>query len=347
MARWIQILESRGGRVLPEVLLLGGLALFALALVVKAGRYDRSLFAGLGPSGKKSKEEKKKPGPWDPAPLLSLVPARIPGVGWPRAGEIEVFPHDRIADKIDGAIAEYDRFGVKGLVCASYQDPSRKRRGVDLYIYEMGSRPDALGILGSQCPGEVKVLDLGEGGWQDRTSAFFRAGPLCVQCLGTEEGEIVEKAALALARAVASRVPAPRGAAKDLAPLSLLPRKGRLPGSEGYFRSDAFDGDYPFLHHVFKADYGEGPVTLFVMKEERRGEAVEAWKAWKKALDGGVKKTKVESVPGAFLGEAAGAWEGGFVRKGFLFGVIGAVDPKEAELWLRNLGGKAEEASGG
>ena len=218
---------------------------------------------------------------------------------------------------------------------------------MDLYIYEMGSRPDALGILGSQCPGDVKVLDLGEGGWQDRTSFFFRAGALCVQCLGTEEGEIVEKAALALARAVASRAPVPEGGEKDLAPLSLLPVRGRLPGSEGYFRSDAFDGDYPFLRNVFKADYGEGPVTLFVMKEKRPGGAVEAWKAWKKALDGGLKKAGIESVPGAFLGEAAGAWEGGFTRGGLLFGVIGAADPKEAEHWLRKLEEKAKEASGG
>ncbi len=343
MAGWIQ----DRGRVLPGVLLLGGLALFALALVVKAGRYDSSLFFGLGPSGKKGSGKKGGPYGWDPAALLPLVPPRIPGVGWPRTGEIEIFPHDKIADKIDGAIAEYDRFGVKGLVCASYQDPSRKRRGVDLYIYEMGSRPDALGILGSQCPGDVKVLDLGEAGWQDRTSVFFRTGSLCIQCLGTEEGKEVEKAALALARAVARRAPAPGGTGKDLAPLSLLPRKGRLPGSEGFFRSDPFDGEYPFLRNVFKADYGEGPVTLFVMKEEREGGAEKAWKAWRKALGGGVKKGEPGLVPGAFLGEAAGAWEGGFVRKGYLFGVIGAEDPKEAARRLRELDRKAKEAEGG
>ncbi len=336
-----------GGKALPGVLLSIGLILLALGLVWKAGCYDKSLFAGTGLSKGKSGSGGPPGGAWNPAPLVSLVPPSIPGPGWPRVGEVEVFPHDKIADKIDGAVAEYDKFGVKGLVCASYQDPGEKRRGVDLYIYQMGSRPDALGILGSLCPPGVEVVHLGEGGWRDGTSVFFRAGDLCVQALGTREGKAVEEAALALARAVAAGAPLPPGAEKELAPLALLPGKGRIPGSEGYFRKDAFDGAYPFLRNVFKADYGDGPVTLVVSRETEPGGASRALRAWKEALAGSGTVRVLEDPPGAVLGESADGFEGGFQRGGYLLGVIGAADEKEARRWLKVLEGRLEEARRG
>ena len=339
-------LSSPRGRSPWGILLLACLCLTALALWAKGRSWDPSLFAGLEPSeGGASRSPGEKAG-WDPAPLAALVPRRIPGTGWPRTGEIEVFPHDRIADKIDGAVAEYDLFGVKGLVCASYQDPERKRRGVDLYIYEMGSRPDALGILASQCPPGVEILPLGEGGWRDKTSVYFRVGSLCVQALGTEPGKAVEEAALALARAVAEKAPVPPGADRELAPLRLLPRQGRLAGTEGYSRGDPFGEGYPFLKNVFKADYGDTPVTLLVMKEEKEGGAAAALEAWRKVLEEEGSLRRVDGIPGAVLGERAGAWEGGVVRKGRLLGVVGADSFQDAAAWLEKLEKRAREVLG-
>ncbi len=299
-------------------LLLVLLALFLGAVFLKSFHYEDGYFRP-GEIGKQagSRFAGKK-----------LVPEVIPGLGWKRKGDIEVFPRERIADKIDGAVVDYERYGVKELVFASYSGPGNKNKSVDLYIFRMGSVRDAFGILSFLKPLKYEKLEIGDEAWRDGASVFFRIGPFCVQSIGSSQGREMEEAAVSLARE-AARKAGKIEKGNDLFPLEFLPDNGRLAGTEGYFRENAFE--YPFLSNVFKADYGDEPASGFVMEARDFEGARRTVEEWKKRFSPGEIEGSMDGVEDSFLGRTESGFEGGGSIGRWVFGVIG-FDNKEKAL---------------
>jgi len=248
--RTVSPIETSIGISLIAILVLVGIAIGLLAFL-RGPYYERALTERASAEAPPAAAAQAPGGGADP------LPAEIPGIGWARS-EIERYTADTLFQKIDGRDQAYLNFDVVGLRFASYRNPAAEAQLVDLYIYDMGKPLCAVGVFGSERSGSETLIEIGDAGYQDESSVFFRKGRHYVQTMGSLPDPAVAAAARALAIAAASSLPV-----EPAAPYDFLPADGKIPGSEGYVLRNAFGIDD--LNHVFLARYGDAnrPATAF------------------------------------------------------------------------------------
>ena len=254
---------------------------------------------------------------------------------------MEIYPEDRLYEKIDGADERYKLFGTDRLLFASYVSESNPEQRIDVYCYRMKTPLAALGIFGRERPPSVTLdPDLGDAGYMVESMIAFRKGRYYVQVNGydAEARDPCRK----LASFILARIPA------ETAPetaFNFLPREDRIPGSERFEPKDAVLGT-DFLRNVFSAEYGSAeagtlnqPVTLFAVNCGSAEAAQRAADDYLRHLSRQGKLLQTETIEGveATLMDLDGLFEG-FCAQGEVFaGVAEAPDQLTLRKYLAAL----------
>ncbi len=301
------------------IALLAALAGFLILLAVLDKHYDFEAVMHAPPAPAEGADAPAGAGP----AAEEMLPAAFEALGWTRDGDIEVYPEDRLFEKIDGADERYKLYGNRRLLCGSYTGGDDGRGRLDVFLYEMRTPLAALGIFGRERSVGAAVVDgLGDAAYAVHGAAFFRKGAWYVQVKGFDEDAAA--ASEPIARAIAAALPS--GEAPDPA-FALLPAEERVRGSERYEPKDSVLGT-DFLTQVFSADYGTGgkAVTLFLARCGKEAEARRAAYAEYLKRQGKVIEEGVLEGASVTLMDLDGSYDGFFAEGEILAGVAGAAD---------------------
>jgi len=184
------------------------------------------------------------------------IPVQFPRSGLRLADTVQGYTAENLYEKIDGHDGAFLRFGFQSLTFVSYADSAG--RSVDVYLYRLDRRENALGVYASERSDERENIAILDAGYRSGGAVFFYRGPYYVQIIPAESvatdvtGEIVD----ALCRMISAPT-------EPLAPLALFPEEASVPNSDGYFPDKAFGTD--FVGNVFTRQYhlGNAVVTAF------------------------------------------------------------------------------------
>ena len=324
---------------------LGALLLLVLvgvgvAVYVKGGLYDESLFAldvGLLAEGEvlptvtyASDSERAA------APVASdgFLPVAAPD-GWQAMGAVERFTPDNLYVKINGRAEQYLDFDVEGMETMTLVHADDASRFLDIYIYDMGSQRNALGIFVSErSPGDAAPF--GTDGYGIGPSLFFRKGQFYTQLLGSDASEETRAALEEIAGLLDAAQPDEE--AEESWADAAFPADGLVADSRGYLSEDVFG--LSFLSDVYTVDYeSEGVVvTCFLTKRDLREQAAELWMSYRAYIDefGTRRAVAWEDIP-VVAGDFGGFYDIAFSKNGYFGGVTNATDFDAAELFARAL----------
>jgi hypothetical protein len=235
---------------------------------------------------------------------------------------VERFRADSLYVKIDGRAEQYLAYDVVGLEAMTLVDARQPGRLVEVFVYDMGGPANAFGVFSvERSPGTSVAL--GREGYRSRSSVFFYKGRYYAQVLPSEEGEEMERAATAVAEAVARRMEDREG---PLWGLTAFPATGLSPNSAQYLKRDALSLD--FLTDVYTARYtGEGgEVTAFLTRRGSPQEAREVYGRYVAYLRKYGRVVAQGSAEGGAVaeGEIGGFYEAAFAKGAVFGGVTGA-----------------------
>ncbi len=159
----------------------------------------------------------------------------FPGIaGWKKAGKVSVYDADSLWEHIDGAAELFIDYGVQ--TCRTADLSSDDITVIDgltatVELYDMGTPLNAFGIFtlessgrGESFPGAVEAVI------SPPYQALLLKGPVYVK-VNTLDGGLTQDNGRSLLTALARALP---GSADYPAELELLPRSGRIAGTEGY-----------------------------------------------------------------------------------------------------------------
>ena len=123
---------------------------------------------------------------------------------WRAPTRAEHFSKDTLYVKIDGRAEAYLEFDVVGLTFGTYIFAGDAARTVDVYWYDMGTPPNALGMYESEEAPRATPVAIGHRAYQVGGAVFFCKGSSYVQVLPSrlDDGQI----SLQIAEHLAQRI---------------------------------------------------------------------------------------------------------------------------------------------
>ncbi|MEZ5063393.1 MAG: DUF6599 family protein [bacterium] len=178
------------------------------------------------------------------------LPEDLAGEGW-REGPVSTFGWDNLYVKIDGREDYYKTFGFRQLWFVSIAREDDPATTVDLELYDLGTKENALGAYAGERPEGIVAEPFPGGlGHLDRNALLCTRGPLYLRAIGSEESPEV--------RAQLERVRDAFGAgAESAGPETDLPRPyalfteglGVAAGDVAYTAENAFS--FGFAQEVY------------------------------------------------------------------------------------------------
>lgn len=184
----------------------------------------------------------------DYASIRLALPVHLPRANFTLTDTIQIYSGDNLYKKIDGHDAAFLRFGFVALAFASYR--GTVDAFLDVYVYRMNRRENALGIFANERSDDREQLELIDAGYQSGGGLFFYRGPWYVQIIPSTNDPKTAVAVDEMLDSLMATIPAPEA---PLPQLAWFPAGGRVPLGEGYLPDDAFGTD--FLGDVFTAEY--------------------------------------------------------------------------------------------
>ncbi|MCC7492617.1 MAG: hypothetical protein IT204_09735 [Fimbriimonadaceae bacterium] len=235
------------------------------------GAYDPSLFAGpaaTAPAGSSPVEAGADPGEDQggapapagggddhggsaavpasgPAPGAQALPVAAPA-GW-TAGAVETFDPVTLSNKIDGRAEAYLAYGFQRLETVSLKQGEET---CDLFVFDMATPLQCFGMFGSERSGGEPTVSIGEDSYRSGASLYFRQQQYYVQVVGTSEADAAAAARLAVAQAIAAKLPSGRS---EFVGVGWFPPQNLKSGGIGYVIKGALG--QPWLGDVWTARY--------------------------------------------------------------------------------------------
>ncbi len=222
----------------------------------------------------------------------SATAALLPEVeGFTPLAPVESYNPDNLSDKIDGKAELYLPAGFKEMSCRSFGLPAAGGAHVDVYLYDMGSAPNAYAVFsGQRRPGSPNI-SLTANAYATANALFFTQGRFYVEIVADRASETLQSQLSNYANALLAKLPAEGGKATDEA--ALFPKEGLAPDTVRLSAADAFGLEG--FNNVLTGEYRlkSGTATAFIA---RRGTPEQARADAKRYLDflaaNGYKKTQ-------------------------------------------------------
>jgi hypothetical protein len=275
-------------------------------------------------------------GPISGAPLFP-IPA-----GWSVLSPAENFDRETLSDKIDGKAELYLSAGFIRLDCQRFALQDRPEAWLEVFIYDMGSAPNAFAVFSAQRRADVTPLDIGDFSYRAGNALYIAHGHYYLELIASVDDERLAAALKELAESFIRSRPV---AAAAISERSLFPPKDLLAESIGLIAADAFG--VAGLDRVFTATYRRqsAELTAFLSRRADAQAAAEQVRSYTKFLTsyGGELVAEDEPVPGAAVVAIMDAYMIVFAQGPFFAGVHEAADKNLALELARELAAALNE----
>ena len=227
----------------------------------------------------------------------SATAALLPEVaGFTPLAPMESFGPENLSDKIDGKAELYLPAGFKAMSCRSFSLGAAGGAHVEVFLYDMGSPPNAYAVFsGQRRPGSPSI-PLTANAYATANALFFTQGRFYVEIVADRASETLKSSLEAYAAALLAKLPSQ---GETPGPAALFPKEGLEPDSVRLNAADAFGLEG--LNNVLTGEYSlkSGKATGFVA---RRDTPEQAQAEAKRYLDflaaNGYKKIETPGPPG-------------------------------------------------
>jgi hypothetical protein len=192
----------------------------------------------------------------------SATAALIPEVtGFTPLAPIESYGPENLSDKIDGKAELYLPAGFKEMSCRSFELGAAGKAHMDVYLYDMGSPPNAFAVFsGQRRPGSPSI-PLTANAYATANALFFTQGRFYVEIVADRASEALHRSLEDYATALLAKLPS-QGETKNAA--ALFPKEGLALDTVRLCATDTFclEG----LNNVLTGEYSlkSGKATGFI-----------------------------------------------------------------------------------
>ena len=246
--------------------ILALLGLIAVWLLVAQSRFNPAVIVAM-----RAPELKGRPqaaAGQAQAATAALIP-EVPG--FTPLTPIESYGPDNLSDKIDGKAELYLSANFKEMSCRSFGLGAGGETHVDVYLYDMGSAPNAYAVFtGQRRPGSPNS-SLTTNAYTTANALFFTQGRFYVEIVADRAAETLQKSLETYATALLAKLPT-QGATKNQA--ELLPKEGLALDSVRLSATDTFGLEG--LNNVFTGEYSlkDGKATAFMAQRDTPKQAL-------------------------------------------------------------------------
>jgi hypothetical protein len=236
--------------------ILAVLGLIAVGLLIQQSRFNPAVIVAM-----RAPELKGRPQAGAGAALAATA-ALIPEVeGFTPLVPAQSFGPETLSDKIDGKAELYLASGFKEMSCRSFSLGGSGGAHVEVFVYDMGSAPNAYAVFSGQRRSGSPSLALTANAYAAANALFFTQGKFYVEIVADRAGETMQKSLQAYATALLAKLPA-EGKAKDQA--ALFPKEGLARDTVRLCSADAFGCEG--LNNMLTGEYSlkAGKATAFV-----------------------------------------------------------------------------------
>jgi hypothetical protein len=193
-----------------------------------------------------------------PSAMAAFLP-EVPGFN-PLAA-VESYGPDNLSDKIDGKAELYLPAGFKEMSCRSFGLAAQGEAHVEVFLYDMGSAPNAFAVFSSQRRSGSPSIPLTANAYTTANALFFTQGRFYVEIVADRASEGLQSSLEAYAKALLAKIPA-EGETKNAA--TLFPKEGLAQDTVRLCAADTFGCEG--LNNMFTGEYDlkSGKATAFV-----------------------------------------------------------------------------------
>ena len=234
---------------------LAVLGLIIAGLLIQQSRFNPAVIVALRAPDPARPQAASAPAPAataafipEPEGFTPLVPAQSYGP-------------DNLSDKINGKAELYLAAGFKEMSCRSFGLGGKGGAHVEVFVYDMGSAPNAYAVFSGQRRQGSPSIPLTANAYATANALFFTQGQFYVEIVADRASETVQKSLEAYAKALLAKLPA-AGEAQDQA--ALFPKAGLALDSVRLSTADTFGLEG--LNDVLTGEYSlkAGKATAFI-----------------------------------------------------------------------------------
>ena len=236
--------------------ILAVLGLITVGLLVQQSRFNPAVLVALrAPEAPGQPQAASAPAPAATAALLPEVEGFTP------LAPSESFGPENLSDKIDGKAELYLPAGFKEMSCRSFSLGATGGAHVEVFLYDMGSPPNAFAVFsGQRRPGSPSSA-LTANAYSTANALFFTRGRFYVEIVADRASEALLSSLEAYAKALLAKLPA-EVETRDAG--ALFPKEGLARDSVRLCATDVFSLEG--LNNVLTAEYNlqSGKATAFI-----------------------------------------------------------------------------------
>jgi hypothetical protein len=199
-----------------------------------------------------------------PAATAALIP-EVPG--FTPLAPAQSFGPDNLSDKIDGKAELYLSSGFKEMSCRSFNVADSGKAYVEVFVYDMGSAPNAFAVFsGQRRPGSPNI-PLTANAYATSNALYFTRGPYYVEIVADRASAALQKSLTTYAEATLAKMPA-EGKGGPTKASDLFPKEGLTSDSVRLNASDVFGLEG--FNNVYTGEYTlkNGTATAFLAERD-------------------------------------------------------------------------------
>ena len=244
--------------------ILAALGLIAVGLLIQQSRFNPAVIVAMRAPDKGRPQAAA-------GQAAAATAALIPEVeGFTPQAPAQSYGPDNLSDKIDGKAELYLSAGFKEMSCRSFGLGAAGGAHVEVYLYDMGSAPNAYAVFSGQRRSGSPSSPLTANAYATTNALFFTQGKYYVEIVADRASETLQKSLEAYAKALLAKLPA-AGETKDAA--ALFPKEGLVRETVRLCATDTFclEG----LNNVLTGEYSlkEGKATAFIAQRDTPAQA--------------------------------------------------------------------------
>jgi hypothetical protein len=250
---------------------------------------------------------------------------------------IESYGRENLSDKIDGKAELYLSAGFQAMSCRSFELGAAGGARLEVFLYDMGSAPNAYAVFSSQRRPGSPSLSLTANAYGTTNALFFSQGRFYAEIVADRASETMQSYLEAYAAALLAKLPAEGGTPDATA---LLPKEGLAPDSIRLNAADAFGLEG--FNNVLTGEYGlkGGKATAFAARRDTPEQAQAEARRYRDFLEAnGYQEVRAPGAPGDVpVFRLDDSFEMVFVLERTLAGVHDASSPEAARELAAKLG---------
>ena len=233
------------------------------------------------------------------ASALAATAGLIPEVeGFAPLVPTQSYGPDNLSDKINGKAELYLSAGFKEMSCRSFGLGGKGGAHVEVFVYDMGSAPNAYAVFSGQRRQGSPTIPLTVNAYATANALFFTQGQFYVEIVADRASESLQKSLEGYATALLAKLPS-GGEAPEKDQAALFPKEGLVRETVRLCAADTFGCEG--LKNVLTGEYSlkAGKATAFIAVRDTPAQAqAEARRYLDFLAANGYQKVQAPNAPG-------------------------------------------------